>query len=96
MSHHFDTKLAKHDPRLNVCDFYLFEGQRGHTVMVTTTNADVGFSSPDTFHTDEGTYMPFVLTWTEMRRKKSSLDFGSGSRVTGTKTTICTRSHSES
>ena len=24
MSHHFDTKLAKEDPSLNVCDFYLF------------------------------------------------------------------------
>jgi hypothetical protein len=23
MSHHFDTKLAKEDPSLNVCDFYL-------------------------------------------------------------------------
>ena len=55
MSHHFDTKLAKQDPRLNICDFYLFEGQRDNTVMVMTVNADVGFSSPDTFHT-EGTY----------------------------------------
>jgi hypothetical protein len=26
MSHHFDTKLAKEDPSLNVCDFYLFQG----------------------------------------------------------------------
>ena len=24
MSHHFDTKLAKEDPSLNLCDFYLF------------------------------------------------------------------------
>jgi hypothetical protein len=24
MSHHFDTKLAKEDPSLNVCDLYLF------------------------------------------------------------------------
>jgi hypothetical protein len=22
MSHHFDTKLAKEDPSLNLCDFY--------------------------------------------------------------------------
>jgi hypothetical protein len=26
MSHHFDTKLAKEDPSLNLCDFYLFDG----------------------------------------------------------------------
>jgi len=26
MSHHFDTKLAKEDPSLNVCDLYLFQG----------------------------------------------------------------------
>jgi hypothetical protein len=29
MSHHFDTKLAKEDPSLNLCDFYLFDGPRG-------------------------------------------------------------------
>jgi hypothetical protein len=28
MSHHFDTKLAKEDPSLNLCDFYLFDGPR--------------------------------------------------------------------
>ena len=27
MSHHFDTPTAKEDPRLNVCDFYLFRGR---------------------------------------------------------------------
>lgn len=26
MSHHFDTKLAKEDPSLNLCDFYRFDG----------------------------------------------------------------------
>ena len=26
MSHHFDTKLAKEDPSLNLCDLYLFDG----------------------------------------------------------------------
>jgi len=29
MSHHFDTKLAKEDPSLNLCDFYLFDGPLG-------------------------------------------------------------------
>ena len=38
MSHHFDTKLAKEDPRLNLCDFYLFDGPSGKTVMAMTVN----------------------------------------------------------
>jgi hypothetical protein len=33
MSHHFDTPTAREDPRINVCDFYLFEGAPGATVM---------------------------------------------------------------
>ena len=28
MSHHFDTKLAREDPSLNLCDFYFFDGHR--------------------------------------------------------------------
>lgn len=55
MSHHFDTKLAKEDPSLNICDFYLFEGAPGTTVMAMTVNPDVGLSSPDTLHM-EGLY----------------------------------------
>lgn len=55
MSHHFDTKLAKDDPSLNVCDFYLFEGAPGTTVMAMTVNPDVVLSAPDTLHT-EGLY----------------------------------------
>ena len=55
MSHHFDTSLAKRDPRLNVADMYLFEGQPGSTAMVITTNADAGISAPDTLH-EEGLY----------------------------------------
>jgi hypothetical protein len=55
MSHHFDTMQAKEDPRLNCCDFYLFPGRPGYTVMAMTSNADAGISSPDTFH-PEGLY----------------------------------------
>jgi hypothetical protein len=29
MSHHFDTAIAREDPRLNLLDFYLFRGQPG-------------------------------------------------------------------
>ena len=55
MSHHFDTKLAKEAPRLNICGLYLFKGAADSTVMVLTTNADAGISSPDTLH-PEGLY----------------------------------------
>jgi hypothetical protein len=55
MSHHFDTKLAKEEPSLNVCDLYLFDGSSGTTVMVMTVNPDVGLSAPDTLHV-EGLY----------------------------------------
>ncbi|MGA2421475.1 MAG: DUF4331 family protein [Candidatus Acidiferrum sp.] len=55
MSHHFDTKLAKEEPSLNVSDLYLFDGPMGTTVMVMTVNPDVGLSAPDTLHV-EGLY----------------------------------------
>jgi hypothetical protein len=55
MSHHFDTKLAREDPSLNVCDFYLFEGVPRTTVMAMTVNPDAGLSASDIFHL-EGLY----------------------------------------
>ncbi|HEV2673017.1 MAG TPA: DUF4331 family protein [Aliidongia sp.] len=55
MSHHFDTPTAQEDPRINVCDFYLFRGRPGFTVMAMTVNPDAGISGPDTFR-DEGLY----------------------------------------
>jgi hypothetical protein len=55
MSHHFDTKVAREDPSLNLCDFYLFEGSSGKTVMAMTVNPDAGLSAPDTLH-PEGLY----------------------------------------
>jgi hypothetical protein len=55
MSHHFDTKLAKEDPSLNLCDFYLFQGAPGTTVMAMTVNPDLGLSASDALH-PEGLY----------------------------------------
>ena len=55
MSHHFDTPTAHADPRINVCDFYLFQGAGGTTVMAMTVNPDAGLSAPDTFR-QEGLY----------------------------------------
>jgi Domain of unknown function (DUF4331) len=55
MSHHFDTPTARQDPRINLCDFYLFRGVPGSTVMAMTVNPDAGLSAPDTFR-EEGLY----------------------------------------
>ena len=55
MFHHFDTKLAKEDPSLNICDLYLFQGAPDTMVMAMTVNPDVVLSAPDTLHI-EGLY----------------------------------------
>jgi Domain of unknown function (DUF4331) len=55
MSHHFDTPTGKEDPRINICDFYIFEGSPGTTVMAMTVNPDAGLSGPVTFR-PEGLY----------------------------------------
>ncbi|MGA7354552.1 MAG: DUF4331 family protein [Candidatus Cybelea sp.] len=55
MSHHFDSPTGQEDPRLNLCDIYIFPGSPGHTVMAMTVNADAGISAPDTFRS-EGVY----------------------------------------
>ncbi len=55
MSHHFDTPTAREDPRINICDFYLFRGRPGTTVMALTVNPNAGVGTPDTFR-DEGLY----------------------------------------
>ena len=55
MSHHFDTPTVRKDPRINVCDLYLFPGAPGSTAMAMTVNPDAGISAPDTFR-DEALY----------------------------------------
>lgn len=55
MSHHFDTATARQDPRLNVCDFYLFRPRPGHTALVLTVNPNATTATPNTFH-EEGLY----------------------------------------
>jgi hypothetical protein len=55
MSHHFDTPTAKEDPRINLCDFYLFRGAPGTVVMALTVNPDAEGSAHGTFR-DEGLY----------------------------------------
>jgi hypothetical protein len=76
LSHHFDTKLAKEDPSLNLCDFYLFDGPLGTTVMAMTVNPDVGLSAPDTLH-PEGIYA-FRFDLNGDAREELTFKFGFG------------------
>jgi hypothetical protein len=55
MSHHFDTPTARDDPRINLCDFYLFRRAPGTVVMAMTVNPGAGVTAPDSFR-DEGVY----------------------------------------
>jgi hypothetical protein len=56
MSHHFDTPTAREDPRINICDFYLFRRLPGTAVMAMTVNPSAGLTSPETFRQEEGIY----------------------------------------
>jgi hypothetical protein len=76
MSHHFDTKLAKEDPSLNLCDFYLFHGSLGKTVMAMTVSPDVGLSATDTLH-PEGLYA-FRFDLNEDAREEVTFKFRFG------------------
>jgi hypothetical protein len=40
MSHHLDSPASRRDPRLNVTDLYLFDGQTG-TVLVMVVNTSL-------------------------------------------------------
>jgi Domain of unknown function (DUF4331) len=55
LSHHFDTPTAREDPRLNLCDMYMFAGSPQTTVMVMTVNPDATAETSTPFH-DEGIY----------------------------------------
>lgn len=55
MSHHFDTPTGREDPTLNLCDFYLFAGEPGSTVMVMTVNPEADPNKAALFR-DEGLY----------------------------------------
>jgi Domain of unknown function (DUF4331) len=87
MSHHFDTKLAREDPSLNLCDFYLFDGPPGRTVMAMTVNPDVGLSAPDTLHA-EGLYaFRFDLNGDAREEVTSKFGFGEPRHGTGSEHT---------
>jgi hypothetical protein len=55
MSHHFDSPTGREDPRLNLCDLYVFAGRNAFTVLIMTVNPDAGLSSPTELR-EEGLY----------------------------------------
>jgi Domain of unknown function (DUF4331) len=56
LSHHFDTPTGREDPRLNLCDFYLFAGSAPNkTAMVMTVNPAADAHTPGLFR-DEAVY----------------------------------------
>jgi Domain of unknown function (DUF4331) len=56
LSHHFDTPTAREDPRLNLCDFYLFAGSvAGTTAMAMTVNPAANAHTAAPFR-DEAVY----------------------------------------
>jgi hypothetical protein len=83
MSHHFDTPTAQEDPRINVCDFYLFDGRPGMTVLAMTVNPDAGISAPDTFR-EEGLYaFRFDLNKDAVEEVSFKLRFGAPEHAEG-------------
>jgi hypothetical protein len=52
MSHHFDSPTGREDPRINLCDLFVFAGEGGSTVLIMTVNPDAGLSSPTTLRPD--------------------------------------------
>jgi hypothetical protein len=83
MSHHFDTPTALEDPRINVCDFYLFDGRRGNTVMAMTVNPDAGVSSPDTFREEALYAFRFDLDNDAREELSFKFQFGNVAHPTG-------------
>ena len=55
MSHHFDSPTGREDPRLNLCDLFVFAGPGETAVLIMTVNPDAGLSSPTGLR-DEGLY----------------------------------------
>lgn len=55
MSHHFDTPTSMEDPRLNLCDLYLFSGRPGFATMAMTVNPAADLGAGGLFR-DEGVY----------------------------------------
>jgi hypothetical protein len=52
MSHHFDTPSGREDPRLNLCDLYLFDAGAGRTAMALTVNPEADPAAAPLFRSE--------------------------------------------
>ncbi len=68
MSHYFDTPAAREDPRINLCDFYLFRGTPGTVAMAPTVIPDAGPAAPILF--EKRVFTPSVLIATMNAREE--------------------------
>jgi uncharacterized protein DUF4331 len=50
MSHHLDSPASRQDPRLNVTDMYLFDGELGTVFVMAVNTSLAGSSRPSGFH----------------------------------------------
>jgi hypothetical protein len=83
LSHHFDTPTAREDPRINLCDFYLFRETPGTVAMALTVNPDAGTGGLDTFP-EEGIYaFRFDLNDDAREEVTFKIRFGEVTRATG-------------
>ncbi len=55
MSHHLDSPLARQDPRLDICDLYVFRGERGTVFAADHSHSFAGPDAPKGLH-PEGRY----------------------------------------
>ncbi|MEU2237468.1 DUF4331 family protein, partial [Streptomyces vietnamensis] len=79
MSHHFDTPTAREDPRLDLCDFYLFAGTEDTTVMAMTINPTADADTVAPFR-DEALYV-FRIDTDGDRREDVAIKFRAGEVV---------------
>jgi hypothetical protein len=78
MSHHFDTPTGREDPRLNLCDLYLFEGGEGRTVMAMTCNPGVAPGTPGAFREDGRYELRFDTDGDGVEDVSFKVSFGEG------------------
>jgi hypothetical protein len=76
MSQHFDTPTALEDPRIALCDYYLFCGRPGATAMAMTVSPDAGLSAPDSFREDAIYAFRFDLDGDAQEELTFTLRFG--------------------
>jgi len=83
MSHHVDTQTAREDPRINICDLYLFRGHPGTVAMAMTVNPDACLSALDTFREDALYAFRFDLNDDAREEVTFKIQFSPASDVAG-------------